>query len=423
MNVATYSLFCAAAMTCVTAPVSAQAPIRCGYPERDILSPFRSPTDLTAPPDELFRNLRVMKAIAERSPELASFDDKGRQIVDNDAWRQAYDRVLTVGLDAGMLAQMMRLHRNSDQRGIAFFAAFYCDNIGSVMELIAHIPGEPTREIREQALPKAVEFIRAHLSRRFGDLSKEERAVVLSNMPEVGSPAAKARGIQRTPRDSDHLHELRMTPFFQLLDVKEPIDHAQALWFMKEVFQARLDLASSWIEPGLPRITQLLVSDDAKVRAEAAALFQVIGPEDLPAPPEEAAALAAWAKAASKHLFPPIRNVNDAIIQLFPSEERDAVVTAALKALEDQSIGDPFRGQGKDGKWYAGYRLVRVPDELKALAIPPEAVITTVNGVAVDSAQTLLKAATKFARRPRPNRVFVEYVREGKRHAVEYRIM
>jgi hypothetical protein len=424
MTVATKLLLSAVVAVAVAPLGTAQQPLDCGYPERDILSPFRNPTDITAPPDELFRNLRIMRNIAAQEPQRVRLDAKGRQVVDNDAWRQAYDRVQELGLDAGMLAQMMRLHRNADQRAVAFFAGFYCDNIGYVMELISHIPGEPVRAIREQAMPMAVAFLRAHLGRTFGDLSEEERGVVLANMPEPGSPAAKARGIGRAPRDSDHLHSLRLAPFFQLLDVEEAIDRAQALWFLREVFELRADLASGWLEPALPRVTQLLVADeDEQVRAGAAALLQQVGPEDLPPPPQDADARRAWAQRAGKHLFPPIRNVNDAIVQLFPSEERDALVVAAVAALQNDSIGDPYRGQRDDGAWYSGYRVARVPEALAPLAIPAEAVITTVNGVAVQSGAALLKVVEKLTKRPRPTRLFVEYVRDGETHAVEYRVM
>lgn len=418
------TLFAAALFAAAIAPARAQQPVDCGYPERDVLSPFRAPTDITAPPDELFRNLRIMQNIAAQQPQQTRFDDDGRQVVDNDAWRRAYARVQEIGLDAGMLAQMMRLHRNSDQRAVAFFGGFYCDNIGYVMELIGHIPGEPVRAIREQAFTKAIEFLRAHLGRTFGELSEEERGVVLANMPEPGSPAAKARGIDRAPRDEDHLHSLRMAPFFQLLDVEDAIDRAQALWFLREVFRLRADLASAWLEPALPRVTQLLVEDeDERVHDGAVALLQLIGPEDLPPPPQGAAALRAWAQRAGKRLFPPIRNVNDAIVQLFPSEERDALVVAAVAAMENESIGDPFRGQREDGSWFSGYRVARVPEALQPLAIPAGAVITTVNGVSVRSASALLEVAQKLLGRPRPTRLFVEYVHDGEARAVEYRVM
>ncbi len=420
MNVASRTIL----LTALLAPAAvSQEPLRCGYPERDILSPFRSPADVYAPPDELFRNLRIMQGIADKMPEKARYDDKGRQVVDHDAWRAAHDRVQQLGIDAGLLAQMMRLHRDGGQRRTAYFGSFYCDNLGYVMELISHIPGEPVRATREMALPRAAAFLRAHLGRRFGDLTDEERALVVANMPQVGSPAAKARGLTRAPDERDHLHSLRLVPFFQLLDCEAVIDRAQGLWFLRQVFDVRIDLAQAWLEPALPRVQQLLEDDDEAVKDAAIALIQSIGPADLAPPPEDAAALRAWADLAGKHLFPAIRNLNDTIIQLFPGAERDAVAAAGVQALEQSSIGDPFRGQDKDGKWFSGYRLARVPDALAPLAIPAEAVITSVNGVAVESAASLLAVARKLCSRARPTRLFVEYVRDGERHAVEYRLM
>ncbi len=423
MNVAHLSPMLCVAAALFAPTARAQEPPRCGYPERDILSPFRAPTDVYAPPDELFRNLRIMQKLAEQLPDEARYDQKGRQVVDHDAWRAAREKVQQLGLDAGALAQMMRLHRDHSQRATAFFGAFYCDNIGFVMELISHIPGEPIRATREMALPRAAAFVRAHLGRKFGDLTDEERALVVANMPEVGSPAAKARGVTRAPDERDHLHSLRLAPFFQLLDCEAGIDRAQGLWFLREVFDVRLDLAEAWLEPALPRVKQLLEDDDEAVRAAAVALMQRIGPADLPRPPAGGDALREWADAAAKHLFPAIRNLNDAIIQLFPGAERDALAAAAVDALENSSIGDPFRGQDKDGAWFSGYRIARVPAALAPLAIPAEAVITSINGVTVDSAASLLTVARKLCQRARPTRLLVEYVREGRRHAVEYRLM
>ena len=46
-----------------------------------------------------------------------------------------------------------------------------------------------------------------------------------------------------------------------------------------------MDLASAWLEPALPRVKELLLSDSPDVRAEATTMFQLIGPADLPPPP------------------------------------------------------------------------------------------------------------------------------------------
>lgn len=426
MPVATNSLIAFAAGCLLQAP-SSQEPIPVAYPEKDALSPFRDPTDIYAPPDELFRQLGVMQNIANRPGVEKSYDERGREVVDDPTWREAFAKVKSIGIDAGILAGMMRLHRNAVQRETAFYGAFYAPNIGHVMELISHIPGEPVRATREAAFPRAIAFLRANLKRKFGQLSEDEKAAVLKALPEIGSPVAKAQGVSRLPTDGDHLHSLTLKPFFQLLDLEEDIDRAQALWFLKEVFTIRPDLPNLWLEPALPRLEQLLVSKDPDVRNQTIAIYQLVGPKKMGPPPSDPEALVTWARAAAKHLFPPIRNLNDAIVQLFPSEERDAIAEAGTKALQSSAIGDPFRGQRKDGSWFSGFRVARIPEELAPLAIPVDATITSVNGTPIGSAQDLLATVSiivkKKAKRRQMARVMIEYVLKGKAYAIEYRIM
>jgi hypothetical protein len=159
------------------------------------------------------------------------------------------------------------------------------------------------------------------------------------------------------------------------------------------------------------------------VRDQATAIFQLIAAKDAAPPPQEIEALVAWAKEAGKNLFPPIRNINDAIVQLYPSDERDTIAKAGIKALENSSIGDFLRGQRKDGSWYSGFRVGRVPDALVQLAIPKGSVITSVNGAPVGSAQELLAIIIKQSKAKKPRRLMVEYVLKGQSHAIEYRIM
>lgn len=395
------------------------------FPERDILSPFRTPLDVYAPPDELFRLLGIMQTLADASGAAKSFDAEGREVVDDERWRKARAEVERIGVEAAYLAQIMRLHKGAGDRATAFYGAFFCRNVDDVMNLISHIPGEPERRTRQAAMPRAIAYMQAHLARRFGDLDDERKKAMTAGMPEIGSPAAKAAGIMRAPRDEDHLHGVRLVPFFQMLDLEEPIDQAQGLWFLKEVFMLRLDLALVWLEPALPRVRELLGSKDAKVREQAIGLLQAIGPKDLrPAPTDDPAALQLWAAEAEKALFPPIRNLNDTIVQLQPSPERDTIVTAGERALATSSIGDPFTGQDKDGRWVRGYRIARVPDELKPLAIPTEAVVTSVNGIGITDAASLLRAVREQLQpTKRPKSLFVEYVRNGEKHAIEYRVL
>ncbi|MBL8730628.1 MAG: hypothetical protein JNM25_19580 [Planctomycetes bacterium] len=418
------ALFRSAALASLAAVCGAQEPKVTAYPEQDILSPFRHPADVYAPPDELFRLLRQMQAIADAPGAKKDFDANGREVVDDDNWRAARAAVQTLGVDAAYLAQVMRLHKNAGERATAFYGAFFCDNVEHVMNLIAHIPGEPERRTRTLAMPRAIAYLHAHLGKRFGDLGAEAKQAVVAALPEPGSPAAKAAGITRAPRDDDELYSLRLVPFFQLLDLDDKIDQAQGLWFLKEVFLIRRDLARTWLEPSLPRLRQLLASTDPTVRDEAIGLFAAIGPEDLPpAPLEDAVALQAWAGRASRFLFPPIRNLNDAVVQIQPSPEREALLAAGVRALATSAIGDAFTGRRKDGQYYHGFRVATVPDELQALAIPAGAVITTVNGVGVTDAASLLAAVQRQLEvLKHPRRLFVEYVRDDAAHVVEYRL-
>jgi hypothetical protein len=324
----------------------------------------------------------------------------------------------------------MRMSKNNADRATAFYAAFFCKQPDYVCNLISHIPGEPERAIREAAFPRAIAWLHANLGKRFGDLSDEQKKAIVSAMPEPGSPAAKAAGIVRKPVDADHLHDLRLIPFFQLIELDEPMDQAQGLWFLKEVFLIRKDLALLWLEPSLPRVRELLLSDNPKVVAQAIGLLAAIGPKEMPkgtVVPEPGATpdkLQAFADLAIRELFPPIRNLNDAVVQMHPSPERDAIVAAGIKALEGSSIGDPAQGKTKDGMAYRGFRIARVPDDLKALAIPRDAVITAVNGAMVTDAASLLRAVREQIEHLKHPRVLrVEYVLDGAPHAVEYRLM
>ncbi len=410
--------------TVVSVPGHAQQPKPSGYPDRDILSPFRDPAEVYAPPDKLFALLRQMRQIADDKNARKSFDQDGRELVDDDRWRTAKRDVDQLGIDAGYLAGIMRMSKNGDDRATAFYAAFYCKNVGYVFNLISHIPGEPWRKTREAALPRAAAFIKANLGRRYGELSDDEKRAL--SLPKPGSPEAKAAGITRDPRDDDPLHTVNLVPFFQLLDVDDALDQAQGLWFLQQVFTVRKDLALVWLEPMLPRLRQLLISEDDKVKVQAIGLLGTIGPADLPRPTADAdnQALLDWAYQAQKALFPPIRNLNDTIVQMQPSAERDALVAAAKKAIADGALGDATHGKAKDGSAYRGYRIARVPDELQPLAIPVGAVITTINGAPVGTAAEVAATVGNLLDKLKHPRVLVvEYLFDGESRAIEYRIL
>lgn len=370
-----------------------EAKLSCGYPDRNVLTPFRAPAEIAAPPDALFAQLRTMRRIADDPAAVKHFDERGREIVDDETWRIAFDQVERIGLDAGMLAVQMRQNRNPDERALAFYAAFYCANVDYVFNLISHVPGEPERAIREKAYPRAIAYLRANIGRRFGDLPEEQQKAIVERMPTPGSPAAKAAGIQRAPEAADLLHAVNLVPFAQLLDLDDAMDQAQALWFLKETAAARRDLALASLEPTMPRVLQLLRTGEDRVREQALGLLAALGAEGSKVPElADRAAVEAFGLAASKFAFPPLRRLAEGRILLLPGEERDALVAAGTKALQSGSLGEKATGKTPSGRRFWGFRVDRVPEELAVLGIPEGAVITAVNGVPVNDGKSLLDA-------------------------------
>lgn len=396
------------------------------YPKRDELTPFRSCSGIVAAPEAVFQQLRILREQAERTGAVVGFDANGITTVDHPVWRQALEELRKQVIDAGWLARILRESRNADERDLAFFGMFFCAEPGHVCNLIAHIPGEPERGTRQKAYPRALAFLRAHVSKRFGDLGEDQRKTLLDSMPAVGSPAAKAMGITRTPVESDHLYVVNLTPFFQMLDVGEPVDQAQALWFLKEVFLVRPDLAKGWLEPAMPRIREFLAGTDPMTRTEARGLMASLAPSTLRQPAAEAPAeeWAAWTVAVTKAVFPPIRRVSEALYTLYPSEERTALAAQVTEALAGDTLGDPASGKTDDGKAYWGFRIARMPRELEGMGVPTGAVVTALNGRPMRTAKDLLTTGTNLLGAGRGQRsLFVEFVHEGKQKAVEYRVM
>ena len=367
--------FAAALCTFAAASLAQEARVNSGYPTRDVLSPFRDPAEIAAPPDALFAQLRIMRQIADDPAAIRTLDADGRESIDNDDWQKAY--------------------AEADERALAFSGAFYCANDDYVYTLIGHGPGEPVRRTRELAYPRAIAFLQANIGRRFGDLPKEQQDTIVANMPKVGSPAAKASGITREPRGDDLMHGINLVPFFQLLDLDDSMDQAQGLWFLKECFGVRRDLALLWLEPALPRIRQLLRLGTDSVRREALGLFAAIADKEqkLPVPTlADVDAVEQFAEVAGKSMFPPVRRLAEGRVLLMPGEERDALVKAGEQALTGEAIGAAAHGKNSSGIPWRGFRVDRVPEALLPLCVPEGAVITAVNGVPINDGKSLLAA-------------------------------
>jgi hypothetical protein len=425
------ALLIAAALTGIAAAQSPNAEV--AYPERDILTPFRECSEIVAPPSKVLAQLQIMRAIGEAEGSAREFDADGREVVDDAQWQAARAELLGLGIDAGHLAQIIRGSRNVDERDLAFYGMFFCASKDDVFNLIGHIPGEPSEQLRVKAYPRAVAFLRAHINQRWGNLTKAEQEIVQRNMPKPGSPEAMTMGITRGPIAEDQLHEVNLRPFCQMLDRDEPINQAQALWFLKECFLLRLDLAARFCEPSLPRIQQLLISGAAAPRKEAEGLLRAIGGDQLPALAEDAdtATRLQFVDRASRRLFPPIRQVSTGCVVIKRGPDRDAVLAAGKQALQDGSAGETSIGKDAAGALLRGFRITRVPDALAALHLPQGAILTAINGTPVSSAAQVIAAiAAQFVvagpnqrvRNVSTGKLIVEYHLDGMQRAMEYRI-
>jgi hypothetical protein len=300
---------------------------------------------------------------------------------------------------------------------------FWAGNPAHVFNLIAHIPGEPERRARELAYPRAIAYLRANLGRRWGDLSDDQKAAM--NLPPPGSPAALAAGIKHAPRDEEHLYGIDLRPFFQLLDLDSPQDRAHGLWFLKECFMVRKDLAAAWLEPALPRLRQLLTSEHRAERQEALGLVAAIAPRDLPQPGPDAdrERIAAWTESVLRAAFPPVRVISPGLVLLHPGAERDAMARAGRDALRGESIGDAVSGTTRKGEFYRGFRVGRIPDELQVLPLKAGAVITAVNGMPIDDGRHLLSVLENLLAPKAQVSLVVEYLFDGEPKALQIRVL
>lgn len=397
------------------------------YPGNDILSPFRKCDEIYAPPDAVFEELKIMRGRAERESARTSFDKDGREVVDDDLWRASLARLRKMQLDPGYLANILRKSRNADERDLALYGAFLCADVAAVFNLISHIPGEPEMKTRQKAYPRAIAFLKAHIGRQWGGLSAEEKKAL--DLPPIGSPAAKAAGLTAEPKDTDHLYTLRLQPFFQLLDLDSPIDQAQGLWFLRECFAIRKDLARAWLEPALPRLRELLASDKTMVREHAIALLAVLAPKlKAPGPNDGPDLIADWAEQAIRTEFPPVRIVSDGLVLLWPCEERDAMAQAAEEALRTGSAADSTNAKTTTGQPVRGVRITRVPKALEALPIKTGMVITFVNGTPINDTRQLLELCQQVLKPRTPGtaprgKLMFEYVIGNESRALEVRVM
>jgi len=373
--------------------------------------PFRNPGRNLEAPEELFRELRKMQAIAPGpdSPGV-SFDDQGRLRCDHPEWRAAYDRLLQLRYDPGYISLVIRESASAVDRETAFYGAFYGPKVEHTFNLIHHIPGEPVRRIRVLGYQLAIEFLRIHLA------SKAEGDLQVWLTTRVGPAGDKG------PRPESDLYQLDLTPFLALFEVGNEIDQAQVFWFMKECALIRPSLATSFLGQSEDYLRTRVTSKNDLLRQSALEFLATVDPKqrDIPQGKSEPGQIQAWIDDVVYLRFPPIRHVNAGLTDLYQSEDLDRIIAKGKQLLADGSLGDPFNGTLAKSGPYRGLRLATLPDPLPMLGLKVDFVITAINGEPVGSCAEILEVLTRQLETRREFMLF--FVDQGREKARKFRL-
>ena len=365
------------------------------------LMPFRSPQQNVEAPDDLFRDLQLMIGLAEKPGEFeVRFDDAGREASDNPVWLRTREVMKGKMFNmAAMFGIILRDSRHVNDRKLAAYGTFYVEDVGQVFELIAFLPGEPDRSIRQEAFRRAIAFLRVHWPKQ-----KEPDPDV---EPDPDYPPGA-------------VHTLEVMPFIGLLNLDEVRDQAQGLWFLKELCSIRDDCHPILLFHSHERLRSLLVSKDRIVRREAREYLRWADPKHREPPAADASdpELLAWLEAVVYDVFPPIRRVNKGRTDLYASKDLDQLVKVGREALETKAIGGMHLDKLRNGQLYRGFKVMRLPAPLDQLRIPLNAVVTAINGTPVATGEDIIKTLELWLEH-KPV-LMVEYVAGGKTHAMEF---
>lgn len=372
------------------------------------LRPFRRPHQQVKVPAELFTQLRKMLEIADSPGAVLRYDENGREVCDDPAWRQAYERARPLLKNmGGYLGIILRDSGNPEHRRLAAYGAFYLENIEHVFQLLAFLPGEPERRTREEGYRRAIAFLSVHLPRN-REAAKGD---------EAGAPPAG----RRPPHPGEPRYHLNTFPFLCLLELDDPRDQAQGLWFLAEVMRIRPDLAPSILEEARPHLEDLVFSEHDDVRRQAERFVRAADPRHRPAPIDTSRERReAWLQAVLDTVLPPIRKISDGLVEIHFGDKLDRLVAVGRAALEADALGGPEQGRLRSGLGYRGFRIARLPRPLDELGLPLEAVITAINGQPVATAAEILDAVRLWTRHRRA--LLVEFVHRGRQRAVEFRL-
>lgn len=362
-------------------------------PAQRLPSPFRSPdVPMTLHPD-LMREFRTMRRLVEPpAPRSLQFDAEGREASTDPEWEAARRRTLTaLPRLAGDIAYIFHQSANPEDRATAAYALFFLEDLPRSVEATKLFAGEPVYEIRRRALARAIPFLEVQLRKTDGDKP---------------------------------LYAFDPTPFWSMLQSEVARDDALTLWFLARLTQIRPALRHVILAGAEPELRKVFTDLDRERLPWANDLLRAIDPQaDERAVLDEKAAAEqrlAWLDAAILTLFPPIRRITDGLYELHPGKDRDELVRVGREALRQDAIGATVHGQQRNGQPYRGYRVARLPEPLDRIGLPVDAIVASINGQPVATAAELLELLEALCKNT--DSLLVEFVTDGTRKAIEYRI-
>lgn len=403
--------FLLSASTALTAQIDTEAGVGPSLTERDWRLPFRSPSRAIDPPRALYEVLNRMLGAAEDEGAVLRFDERGIEVCDSQVWRNGFAQLQTMDArtyDIGYLSQIIRESGSATDRKIALYGMFYHPNTSAVMQMLNHIPGEPSRRLREAGYRRAIEYMRVHYRKKNeGNL-------------EDWSKIRVGPGGQMPPKPGEWSYEFDAIPYFMLLQVDSPLDQRQALWFLGEVVKIRPHLWQKYMQAALLQLYHLAAHDDRSVRQSAIDFLARLDPESRSAPAADDGQdeIKAWIDAVAYDVFPPIRPVSPGLTELYPSDEVTTMLQLGEKVLRNSSLGQPATGKFENGYDYRGLRIDRMPTPLDKLGFEVGNVVISINGQPVASCADVLRVLEALQSSPS---FLVEFVHAGKRQAREIR--
>ncbi len=385
-------------------------------PQFEYLRPIRSPNKNLQPPLELYDELRQMRAIASGSGARVSVDQDGREVCDSAEWQQARARAqIKATRMGGYLAVVGQDSGDAADRALAYYGAYWIETIQDTISIMALIAGEPVPQIREEAMQRALAFLRVQIGKNRGGGSG----------PRGASPVefGEGRAIgQRVYDDPDApAYDLDINPWCALVACEQARDQAQGLWFLRELVLLRKQYGAESIALIQGLLPALVVHKEPEVRKQAHAYLAAIDPRKRPVPAEGMPneAVLAWLDAVIYDLFPPIRRVSAGLYDLYPSADLAQIVATGKDLLARDAIGSTASGT-VGGVFYRGFKVLRQPTPLDLLGLPKDAVITSINGAPVTDSKSLLATLTTILGNKRS--LMVEFVANERQKAIEYRL-